>query len=454
MKFRRKVMDDLRSWKDNDQGTTAALIEGARRVGKTTVVEAFAREHYRTSIVLDFSKEPKSILDLFEDGSDLDKFFRTLQLLKHVTLYERDSVIVFDEVQLFPLARQMIKQLVEDHRYDYIETGSLISLQKNVKNIRLPSEEHTIKMYPMDFEEWLWANGDETSVKMLREFFESREPLGFHAHKAMMEKYRTYMVVGGMPQSVDEFLKSNNLMAVERRKGEIIELYKRDMRKMSETQYENAIALFEGIPSLLSSRSKRFSPGKVMKGSRSRSFTKPIIWLNDAMISLPCYRCNDPSVTVNLTADRSACKLYLLDTGLLFTLAFGSRSPKLNEAIEAIIGGKLSINEGMFFENSVAQQLRSLGYDLFFYTFEAGKSNYEIDFLIPGRKGIIPLEAKSSQSSSHKSLDLFRQRYSSQTEGSYVIHTKDLRVGDDGVVYIPIYMAMFLDYGSMARARD
>ncbi len=443
--FRRKIYDQLKEWKELDDGRTALLIEGARRVGKTTVATQFAKNEYRSYMLIDFSDAEDDVMAAFEEHPhDLDMLFQKLQLATGVTLHERDSVIIFDEVQLYPEARQMIKSLVKDHRYDYMETGSLISLRRNVKDIRIPSEEHGITMYPMDFEEWLWANGDETSAGILKKMFDERTPLGLHAHKAMMEKFKTYMVVGGMPQAVDRFLQTNNLMMSERAKNDIIALYNNDLMKLSDNLAERTQALFKGIPALLSTRKKVFSPGLIMKGARSRSFSRAVDWLAKADIALQCRLCRDPDVALALTSDASRTKLYLLDTGLLLTLAFGHNKKKLEDTYKMLISGDLSINEGMFFENAVAQQLASLGYELMFHEFRIGDSQlYEVDFILPGTEGVIPIEVKSSASSRHKSLDVFMEKNRSRIEKAYVIHSKDLRVDGD-VTYIPVYMTMFL----------
>lgn len=445
MFFKRKAYDLLKEWKASDDGRTALLIEGARRVGKTTLALGFAKNEYRSHILIDFSRASADILGLFEDFSnDLDEFFMRLQLITETSLHERDSVIVFDEVQFCPKARQMIKVLVEDRRYDYIETGSLIQLQQNVRGILIPSEEHSIVMHPMDFEEWLWANGDDVSSGMLKRLFDEKKPLGFHAHEAMMGRFRTYLMVGGMPQAVDRFIETNDIMSVERVKRDIIGLYMKDMMKLPGKSAEKAQALIKGIPSLLSSRKKTFNPGIVMKGARSRSFSGAMDWLIRADIVNPCHLCRDPDVALSLTLDADRTKLYMADTGLLISLAFGNDPARLKDAYEALVSGKLSINQGMVFENSVAQQLAAKGIDLVFHEFRVDDSQlYEIDFLLPGSKGVIPIEVKSSVSTRHRSLDLFLERNGRRTEEAYVIHGKDLRV-DGRVTYIPIYMTMLL----------
>lgn len=445
MIFKRKILEELKEWKELDDGRTALLIEGARRVGKTTVSVEFARTEYKSFIIIDFSEMNEDLMDLFTNhASDLDVFFRRLQLSFGVKLHERKSVIIFDEVQMFPRARQMIKSLVRDRRYDYIETGSLISLRKNVIDIRIPSEEHVIEMHPMDFEEWMWANGKETTYEMLKTSFESRMPLGLHAHKALMEEFRTYMVVGGMPQAVDRFVETNDYMSAERVKNDILKLYESDIMKLPDKARNQAYSLLHSIPANLSSQKKTFSPGRIMKGARSRSFTWAIDWFIKAKIINPCFLCNDPDTAMALTRDASRLKLYFLDTGLLMTLAFGSDKKMLEEAYRNLIAGRLSINEGMFFENVVAQQLAVRNCELYFHEFRDGESQlYEIDFIIPDARGIIPVEVKSSVSSKHRSLDLFMKKYRTRIEQTYVVHAKDLRE-DGGITYIPVYMTGLL----------
>ena len=445
MIFKRRIHDEIKEWKELDDGRTALLIEGARRVGKTTAAIEFAKAEYKSYIIVDFSEVGDDVLEIFNNlSSNLDLFFQRLQLAYNTKLYERNSVIVFDEVQMFPKARQMIKPLVKDHRYDYIETGSLISLKKNVEKIRIPSEEHPIEMHPMDFEEWLWARDNKARFEMLKELLESKTPLGLHTHKALMEEFKTYMVVGGMPQAVERFIETNDIMSAERVKGDILKLYDSDVMKLPEKARDRAEALFHSIPTNLSSQKKTFSPGRIMKGARSKSFTWAMDWFIKAKIVNPCYLCNDPDVAVALTRDASRLKLYLLDTGLLITLAFGKNKKMLEEAYKNLIAGKLSINEGMFFENVVAQQLVAKNSDLYFHEFRDGDSQlYEIDFILPGSKGIMPVEVKSSVSSKHRSLDLFMDKYGSRIEQAFVIHTKDLRE-DDGILYIPVYMAGLL----------
>lgn len=441
--FKRKVYQEILEWKRTDNGRTALLLEGARRIGKTTVVEEFARNEYRSYILVDFSKDNDPCKDLFDrQYNNLNDLFARLQLNSGKRLYENESVIILDEVQLKPKARQMIKSFVEDGRYHYIETGSLITLKKNTKGIRIPSEEHIIQMHPMDFEEWLWANGIDQS-ELLREMAAKKESLGPQSHNVMTERFKAYLMIGGMPQVVDEFLRTNNYMSAERRKREILDLYRNDIDKMSGTQAIKIKAVFESIPALLSSHSSTFSPGRVMPGSRSRSFTEAIGWLIEAKYVNACYDCTEPSVLTGLTADRSRVKLYLLDTGLLFTLAFGKNNPRLEQTFNDILDGKLSVNRGMFFENYVAQQLVSSGKDLFFHEFKVEKKRFEIDFLLSSGKGIVPVEVKSSNSSKHKSLDEFCRIYPKRVDCCIVIHKKD--VNPDGIVTsIPAYMVPFI----------
>ena len=442
--FKRKIYDSLLEWKKIDDGKTALLVEGARRIGKTTIVKEFAKNEYESYVLIDFSDDTDECAKLFKKPfGNLDQLFQKIQLYSGVALYERKSVIIFDEIQLEPKARQLIKSLVLDGRYDYIETGSLISLRKSVKNIRIPSEEHRVQMYPMDFEEWLWAHEDNLTLKILKDIFEKKEQLGRYVHEALLEKYKTYMIVGGMPQVVDEFLKTNNYMMAERRKKEILDLYREDIEKSDKNNSIKIKAIFDAIPTMLSNHNNSFSPGKVMPGSRSRSFTEAIKWLIEAKYVYPCYCCNDPDIAIGLTADRSKLKLYFLDTGLLFSLAFEKNTEGLRQVFKEFLTSKVSLNSGMFFENSVAQQLVILGNDLYFYEFNSENKRYEIDFILPSGNGIDVIEVKSSISSKHKSLDIFRKKYSKRVKKSYIIHKKDFRFDSD-ILFIPIYMALCL----------
>ena len=446
MEFKRKVYSDLLEWKETDHGTTAALIEGARRVGKTTVAEQFGKKEYRSYILIDFSITDKAVSDLFENFSgDLDDFFMRLQFHTGKELYERQSLVIFDEIQLYPKARQMIKHLVADGRYDYIETGSLISVKKNVEDILIPSEEVSIKMYPMDFEEFLWSMGDTTTMDLVRDRFASRKPLGRYAHEAVMRQYRLYMILGGMPQVIDRYLNEKSLKNIERTKRSIIDLYRNDMMKLPQTVSSRALSVFDSIPSILSSKKKILMPSKVKKNTRMRDYSAATTWLSEAMLVNVCRCQTDPSITIGMDIDDSRIKPYLLDTGLLISLAFGNDSKSMESVYDNLLRDKLSINEGMFFENAVAQELARSGRDLVFSEFrmKGSTSLYEVDFILPGLKKICPIDVKSSNSGSHRSMDVFRERFKNRVDTPVIIHSKDLRVDGD-LLYIPIYMTMLL----------
>lgn len=442
MLFKRNITEELRWWKENHDGRTAAVVEGAPGVGKTAVVRGFVEANYRTSIILDLSREPSEVLDLFRDGSDPDRFFLRLQLIKAVDLHERESAVVFDNIQSHPRAREMVKQLVEDHRYDYIEVGSGISLRRNVKGIRIPSEEHHITMHPMDFGEWLRANGDTASENILRRFLRSREPLGPSVHRRMMERFGLYTAVGGMPQMVDEYLRTNNMMAVDARKREYLDRCRAGLTDPGKVRSRYALAMFDGIPSMLSSGSGRFSPGRSVEGSRTRSFSGSIEYLRETGLMVPCHRCNDPGTTVGLTGDTRVFRPYLMDTGLLFPMVFGPDGPGIRDAYLSVMDGDVAINRGMFLRNMVAQLLAARGHDLLFHQSDDGICG--VDFLIHGRGGTCPISVRPALSSRHRPLDTFRERYGGRVDTPYVIHGGDLRVDDDGTVCVPVYMTMFL----------
>lgn len=444
--LKRKIYDNLLSWKNKEKGSCALLVEGARRVGKTTIIEEFGRNEYESYVLIDFSVKDKGIMDTFENhSSNLDDFFVRLQLVTSKRLFVRNSLIIFDEVQNYPYARQMIKHLVADGRFDYIETGSLISIRKNVKGIQIPSEERHLEMFPMDFEEFLWARGDDVSVSALKILFDKKEALGKDLHRKIMDSFSMYMVVGGMPQVVDRFLSTGNLMEAEKVKRDIIGLCRSDLSKLPGQMGSRALMVFDRLPALLSSHSKVFSPGKVETRSRARQYDRSIAWLKEAKLINLCERVDDPNVAHDLNKGGSRFKCYFMDTGLLVSMAFGRSRPELEESYRLLMGGRLSINEGMFFENVVAQELRAKGHDLLFSTFRHGASTaiYEIDFLIPGARNICPVEVKSSVSVRHASLDMFMEKFGKRVDAAYVVHAKDLRT-DGRYTYLPAYMTMFL----------
>ena len=441
--FRRKIYDKIKEWKIESEGKTALLIEGARRVGKSTIVEEFARKEYAQYILIDFSVASESVRDLFEDMSDLNYFFLQLQLQYQVELVERNSLIIFDEVQLCPKARQAIKALVKDGRYDYIETGSLISIKKNVKDILIPSEERKLQMNPMDYEEFRWALGDTATIPLLRTAFEKRIPLGDAVHRRMMRDFRLYMLVGGMPKAVAEYIKTNNLGAVDLVKRDIVSLYEEDFWKLDNTG--RATALYDAIPAQLSKNASRYQIASAIPGERAERVAGIVKMMNNFMSANVAYHSNDPNVGLALTMDNERFKIYASDTGMFVTLAFKDKDFTDNIIYEKLLNDKLSANLGYVYENVIAQMLRSAGKQLFYHTIPTpdGKKYYEIDFLIADEHKISPIEVKSSGYKSHTSLDVFCDKFSDRVQNKYVIYTKDLK-REQGIDYIPVYMTMFL----------
>lgn len=445
--LKRKIYDKLLKWKNQSNGSTAILIDGARRVGKSYIVEEFGKNEYESYIIIDFGNISQDVLDLFiYDTTNLDLFFAKLSAYYGKTLHKRNSLIIFDEVQQFPKARQLIKYLVADGRYDYIETGSLIRLKKNVQDIIIPSEEEHIEMFPMDFEEFLWAMNDEVTVPLIRSCFENKTPLGPALHRKIMNDFRQYILVGGMPQSVLAYLNEKNFEASDSAKRKIIKLYRDDISKFA-SGYENKVfALFDNIPAQLSKKEKKYNLSSINKNARSRTYEDSFIWLNEAMIVNTCFNTTDPNVGLALSADNTTQKCYMADTGLLVTLTFMDNSFTENELYKAILFDKLSINEGMIMENIVAQMLRTNGHKLYFYSRcdNTNRENHmEIDFLISENKKIAPIEVKSNNYTSHSSLDKFKTKFSSKIGNSYILYSKDVMI-KDGIIHLPFYMAMFL----------
>lgn len=433
--FRRKLYDEMLRWKRERQGATALLIKGARRVGKSTLVEEFAKREYESYILIDFSQENKRLNSLFDDMSDLDFFFLRLQQEMHVTLYERKSVIVFDEVQLQPMARQAIKHLVKDGRYDYIETGSLLTLKKNVQNILIPSEETRVTLYPLDFEEFMWATGNELGLTVLRQFWDNKKPLG-QSHRRVMRDLRLYMLVGGMPQAVNTYINSNNLRQVDTVKREIIQLYDDDFRKIDTTG--NASRLFFNIPGQLAKNASRYKIGSAIE-RKTNSIDTTIADMEDSMIISIAYHADDPNVGFALSKDYNRYKIFMGDTGLFVTLAFWDKSYTENIIYDKLLSDKLAANLGYVYENLVAQMLRASGHTLYYYTFpDDNNHNYEIDFLLSKGNKIVPIEVKSSGYLRHKSLDKFCEKFSSRIDERILLYTKDLH-RDGLTMCIPIY---------------
>lgn len=445
--LKRKIYDRLVEWKNKSQGTTALLIDGARRVGKSFITRKFAENEYKSYIIIDFGNAPQDILDLFiNDSANLDLFFAKLSAYYSAHLYKRNSLIVFDEVQQYPRARQLVKYLVADGRYDYIETGSLISLKKNVKDIIIPSEEEHIEMFPLDFEEFLWAMGDEFTAPLIKQCFETKTPLGQSLHRKIMNDFRQYVLVGGMPQSVLAYLNGKDFEASDEAKRRILKLYRDDVSKFAEGYEDKVFAVFDGIPGQLSKKEKKYKLSSLGKQARFRTFEDSFVWLNESMVVNTCFNATDPNVGLALSANYTTQKCYMADTGLLVTHTFTDNSFTENELYKAILFDKLNINEGMIMENAVAQMLRAKGHKLYFYSRSDSshrENHMEIDFLITEGKKIAPVEVKSGNYRAHSSLDKFRKRFSEKIGNSYILYDKDVMI-KDGIVHLPFYMAMFL----------
>lgn len=441
--FKRKVYDAMLRWKKERNGATALLIQGARRIGKSTIAEQFAQREYESYILIDFSIAPKEITDLFQDISDLNYIFVKLQLFYQVNLKDRKSVIIFDEVQKQPLARQAIKHLVKDGRYDYIETGSLISVRKSSVDIVIPSEETKIDMFPMDYEEFRWAMGDEVTIPLLRTMFEKKQSLGDAIHRKMMRDFRLYMLVGGMPQAVAKYIQTNDLADVDLVKRDIIALYEEDFEKIDASG--RAKALFDAIPAQLSKNVSRYTISSVLPNEKADRVENIIKSMEDTMTTNVAYHSNDPNVGLALTKDLERYKMYVADTGLFITLAFKNKDFTSNLLYNKLLNDKLNANLGYIYENMIAQMLRTSGKELYYHIIptQDGKKYYETDFLISDDYKISPIEVKSSGYKTHTSLDVFCDKYSDRIKNRYLIYTKDLAWGK-GILYIPIYMTMFL----------
>lgn len=441
--FKRKMYDTMLKWKSERNGDTALLIQGARRIGKSTIAEEFARNEYKSYILIDFSNVSEEVSDLFKDISDLNYLFLRLQFIYQVQLYERESVIIFDEVQLQPLARQAIKHLVKDHRYDYIETGSLISVRSRSRNIIIPSEETKVDMFPMDYEEFRWALGDTATIPLLRNAFEKKLPLGDAVHRKLMRDFRLYMLVGGMPQAVAAYIKTNNFTAVDLAKRDIIALYEEDFGKIDDSG--RAKAMYDAIPAQLSKNALRYQVGKAVKDEKVERIVNVVKEMEDSMTVNVTYHSDDPNAGLALTKNEEYFKMYASDTGLFVTLAFKDSDITENVIYDKLLNDKLSTNLGYVYENVIAQMLRVTGKNLFYHTipYAEGKKYYEIDFVIPHKHKISPVEVKSSGYKTHKSLDVFCSKFSDRIMHKYLIYTKDYKK-ENGVEYIPVYMTMFL----------
>ena len=443
MVFKRKLYGDMLKWKENFGGTMALLIKGARRVGKSTLAETFAMNEYESYILIDFTSCHEVVRELFEDLHDLDYIFMRLQMIYDVDLHERKSVIIFDEVQSCPKARQAIKYLVKDGRYDYIETGSLLSIRQNVKDILIPSEEYSLCLYPMDYEEFNWALGNEKYMDMLHKFFVMGKGMGDSGNRAEMRRFRLYMLVGGMPQAVSTYIDTNNMGKVDVMKRAIIELYEQDFLRIDPSG--NASKMFMAIPAQLSGNQSRYQVSKVTAGGKYDRAAESIYDMQDSMVVNIAYHANDPNVGMALHRSSYRFKMYMCDTGLFITLAFWDKNFTENVIYEKLLSDKLSTDLGYIYENVVAQMLKAKGHELYYYTWPSETSNrlYEIDFLLSNGVKIEPLEVKSSGYKTHKSLDLFCEKFSSRINKRYLICTKDMRK-DENITYLPVYMTQFL----------
>lgn len=440
--FKRKVYEELLTWKSEWDGKYACLLEGARRVGKTTIAEEFARNEYESYILIDFSVANNEIRELFDDISKLDRFFLKLQLETGVELKTRKSVIIFDEIQLFPKARQAIKHLVKDGRYDYIETGSLISIKKNVKDILIPSEEHKIHVYPMDYEEFLWATG-EANPDLIETAYKSNMEMGNATNRKMMKDFRIYMAVGGMPQAVESYISTNNFGIVDKVKREILELYYDDLKKIDSSG--RITDMYKAVPSQLAGKKKHYVITAATGKQKTRKDEERLFDLIDSGLVLPCYNVTNPSVSLSQTKDVECFKLYLSDIGLFTTMLFNDSEKGIDDIYRKLLSDKLPADLGYLYENVVAQMIKSSGRDLYYHTWRKKDSthSYEIDFLITSKNKVIPIEVKSSSTKNHESIDRFENKYSSQVGDRYLLSQKD--VGHKGtLIFKPLYMTLFL----------
>ncbi len=445
--MKRKIYNRLLEWKEKDNGNCALLLDGARRVGKSYIAEQFGKNEYKSYLMIDFAHLPQEIRSIFEnDIDDFDLFFNKLSAYYRKTLYRRESLIIFDEVQRYPAARELIKYLVADGRYDYLETGSLISLRMNVENIVIPSEEEHIEMFPMDFEEFLWAMGDEKTVPFLKECFEELRPLGQAMHRRVMNDFRQYILVGGMPQAVEAYRNSKSFEDTDRIKRRILTLYREDITKFAKGYEAKVLSVFDEMPSQLSKTEKKYKLSTIDKGARFREYENAFLWLTEAMVANACYNATEPTVGLSMSEEHTTRKCYMGDTGLLVTHAFMDDKFADNELYRDILLDRLHVNEGMLMENIVAQELRVSGHKLYFYSrsnTNNRENNIEIDFLIRKKRKICPVEVKSGGYRKHSSLDKFQSRFKGKIGQSYILYTKDIIVKED-VVHLPVYMAMFL----------
>lgn len=450
--MRRKIYEEILKWKKRSAGQTALLIDGARRVGKSYIAEKFAAAEYKSYLLIDFNRAPKEVTDLFENYlNDLDTLFMYLSGFYNTKLYERETLIILDEVQLCPRARSAIKYLVADGRYDYLETGSLMSIKKNVKDILIPSEEEHLKMYPLDFEEFLWALDNETLMPLIQTCYEKKQPMGQALHRKAMDYFRQYMIVGGMPQAVARYVETRDFDSIDRVKRAILELYRADIVKHAAGYEIKVEQIFDNIPAQLQKHYKKFKLSSLKKEARFRDYDDALFWLSDAMIANICYNSTAPSIGLKLNMDRLTLKCYMADTGLLISHAFDENGIVSEEIYKKLLFDKLECNKGMIVENLVAQMLTAAGHKLYFYSNPSRdevSERMEIDFLIAkskisSRHNISPIEVKSGKNYTLTSLKKFRNKYAEQTDSPYVLHTGDLKE-EDGITYLPLYMTPLL----------
>ena len=451
--FKRKIYDKLLDWKSTTKGTKAVLIEGARRIGKSTIAEEFGKNNYKTYILVDFSKASLSVKNAFNNFlSDLDSLFMVLSIEYDTPLFERNSLLIFDEVQNFPRAREAIKHLVKDGRYDYIETGSLISIKENTKNILIPSEERKIKMYPMDFEEFAWVMGENLLIDYIKKCFNERKPLIDSLHKKAMFLFKQYLLVGGMPKAIEAFIENKKqFLECEKEKIDILNTYRDDINKIDRAYKSKVLSIFDQIPAFLSQHGKRVKINSISPSSEAIDYEETFFWLADSMICNECFLCTDPNVGLSLNEKRSYIKCYMGDTGLLTTHAFDENNEADKNLFSDILADRLSINKGMLYENAIAQMLVANGHKLYFYTRyseEKHRNDIEIDFILSkGNKvknKIIPIEVKSSKSYKTESLNLFNDIFKMRIDESYIIHPKNLSIRENGIICIPSYMTFCL----------
>ena len=450
--MRRKIYEEILKWKKRSAGQTALLIDGARRVGKSYIAEKFAAAEYKSYLLIDFNRAPKEVTDLFDNYlNDLDTLFMYLSGFYNTKLYERETLIILDEVQLCPRARSAIKYLVADGRYDYLETGSLMSIKKNVKDILIPSEEEHLKMYPLDFEEFLWALDNETLMPLIQTCYEKKQPMGQALHRKAMDYFRQYMIVGGMPQAVARYVETRDFDSIDRVKRAILELYRADIVKHAAGYEIKVEQIFDNIPAQLQKHDKKFKLSSLKKEARFRDYDDALFWLSDAMIANICYNSTAPSIGLKLNMDRLTLKCYMADTGLLISHAFDENGIVSEEIYKKLLFDKLEFNKGMIVENLVAQMLTAAGHKLYFYSNPSRdevSERMEIDFLIAkskisSRHNISPIEVKSGKNYTLTSLKKFRNKYAEQTDTPYVLHTGDLKEAD-GITYLPLYMTPLL----------